>query len=381
MSRVATPQGSRSIIAPARRAPTLTALDLFAGAGGLSAGLAAASGFRTLQAVELDVAAAATYAQNHPETEVYVGPIQDWLRDADVPSVDVIVGGPPCQGFSTLGKQDVEDGRNGLWEEYARTILRVRPKYFVVENVAAFMKSPQYGLFLAATQAGGQLADYAFEAQVLNAADYGAFQARKRAVLIGHHRDLPSPGWPEPTHIGRHRTVREALRGVGAAWDALDLPERTIDFHGHMLPGVFRTLDLHLGRDYEDLSLRRFREIPPGGNRFDLPYELLSPCWRKHHSGSGDVMGRLHWDKPSVTIRTEFFKPEKGRYLHPTANRAITHLEAALLQGFPLDYKWVGSKTAIARQIGNAVPIPLGAAIGDVLQRAAVSTLSQVLAQ
>jgi len=368
-----TPQASLNALVPGKKSEVIDVLDLFAGAGGLSAGLAEAGGFHTVQAVEIDVTAAATYAQNHPETEVHIGSIQDWLRDAAVPSVDVIVGGPPCQGFSTLGKQDVEDGRNGLWEEYARTILRARPKYFVVENVAAFMKSPQYGLFLSATQPGGLLADYAFEARVLNAADHGACQARKRAVLIGHHRDLPFPGWPDPEYVDRHRTVRDALGGIDAAWDALELPDRTVNFRGYTLPGVFRTVDLHLGRDYEDLSLRRFREIPPGGNRFDLPDELLAPCWRKHKTGSGDVMGRLHWDRPSVTIRTEFFKPEKGRYLHPTANRAITHLEAALLQGFPLDYKWVGSKTSIARQIGNAVPIPLGKAIGHQLRVAANS--------
>jgi len=368
-----TPLASRSAAVPGKNATTLTVLDLFAGAGGLSVGVAADGAFRTVQAVEMDAAAAATYSQNHPETEVFVGPIQDWLREADVPRVDVIVGGPPCQGFSTLGKQDVEDDRNALWEEYARTIVRAQPRYFVVENVAAFMKSPQYGLFRAAVAPGGMLEYYAFEAQVLNAADFGAFQARKRAVLIGHHRDLPFPGWPQPTHAGRHRTVREALRGVDEAWEAVDLPERWVRFDGLELPGAFRTTELHLGREYTLLSKQRFRRIPEGGNRFDIPDELLAPCWRKHKTGSGDVMGRLHWDRPSVTIRTEFFKPEKGRYLHPTANRAITHLEAALLQGFPLDYKWVGSKTSIARQIGNAVPIPLGKAIGHQLRVAANS--------
>src|SRR5690606_27946388 len=99
----------------------------------------------------------------------------------------------------------------------------------------------------------------------------------------------------------------------------------------------------------------------------DIREEYLAPCWRNHRSGSGDVMGRLWWDRPSVTIRTEFFKPEKGRYLHPTEHRAITHFEAALIQGFPEDYKWFGSKTSIGRQIGNAVPIPLAKAIAESL--------------
>jgi len=114
--------------------------------------------------------------------------------------------------------------------------------------------------------------------------------------------------------------------------------------------------------------LKRFAKIPEHGNRFNLPDELLSPCWRRHVTGTGDVMGRLHLDKPSVTIRTEFFKPEKGRYLHPTEDRVITHYEAAMIQGFPEDYQWVGTREEIARQIGNAVPIPLGQAIGRQLR-------------
>lgn len=349
----------------------LTVLDLFAGAGGISAGLARTKGFRTVEAVEMDVAAAATYAANHPDGSVYVGPIQDWLVAGSVPQVDVIVGGPPCQGFSTLGKQDSEDERNVLWREYATTITKAQPKWFIVENVAAFLKSPQYEAFVAETRPGGLLADYAVQARVLNAADFGAHQARRRAVVIGHHHDLPFPGWPSAVFSGKHRTVAEALRGVPAAWDADDLPDTTTEFRGHTLPGVFRTADLHVGRHYTSLSLQRFAHIPPGGNRFDLPEHLLAPCWLRHRSGSADVMGRLRWDRPSVTIRTEFFKPEKGRYLHPEANRAITHFEAALLQGFPRDYRWVGSRVAIARQIGNAVPIALAESLGNQLLKAA----------
>lgn len=345
----------------------MTVLDLFAGAGGLSAGLGLTDRFVTVQAVEMDVAAAATYSLNHPGTSVHVGPIQEWLRDHEVPQVDLIVGGPPCQGFSTLGKQDAEDARNVLWEEYARTVVLARPRYFVVENVAAFLRSAQLARFQRATEPGGLLADWTFRARVLNAADYGAAQARRRAVLIGHLRDLPFPGWPTPTTTDRRLTVRQALAGVGHDCDGTDLPNRTTEFAGRLLPGAFRTRELHLDRDYTSTSRARFRTIPPGGNRFDIPDRLLSECWRKHTTGSADVMGRLHWDKPSVTIRTEFFKPEKGRYLHPVAHRAISHLEAARLQGFPDDYRWVGSKTAIARQIGNAVPLPLGEAIGRAL--------------
>lgn len=366
---------STDIVAPGTpdvdgRIATLTVLDLFAGAGGISAGLHQTGGFRTVQAVEMDPAAAATYAQNH-EGDVYVGRIQDWLADHSVPEVDVIVGGPPCQGFSTLGKQDAEDERNLLWREYATTITLAKPRWFVVENVAAFLASAQFEAFRQSTEPGGTLADYRIEARVLNAADFGAFQARKRAVVIGYRKGEAFPGWPTPTHAGRHRTVREALEGVRNEWDTLELPDRWVQFREHLLPGVFRTTELHLGRNYTSLSLERFRHIPEGGNRFSLPDRLLAPCWVKHKSGSADVMGRLHWDKPSVTIRTEFFKPEKGRYLHPEAHRAITHYEAALLQGFPRDYKWVGSKTAIARQIGNAVPIPLAKAIGEQILRAA----------
>ncbi len=315
----------------------------------------------------MDLAAAASYAATFGDEVVYAGSIQDWLANEAVPEVDVVVGGPPCQGFSTLGKQDVNDERNLLWRQYAETIRRAKPKYFVVENVAAFAKSSQFADFQSATSRGGILEEYDFRHAVLNAADFGAFQARKRAVVIGFHRDLLFPGFPTPTHLKAHRTVEEAFDGISWTPTETELPARTLDFGGRTFSGSYRPAELHLDREYRQISLDRFAAIPPGGNRFNLPDELLAPCWRKHKSGSGDVMGRLHWDRPSVTIRTEFFKPEKGRYLHPQADRAITHYEAAVLQGFPDDHKFVGSKTAIARQIGNAVPIPLGAAIGMVL--------------
>lgn len=318
----------------------------------------------------MDLAAAASYEATFGKGIVFAGRIQDWLDKETVPEVDVIVGGPPCQGFSTLGKQDEEDSRNSLWEYYAETIVRAKPKYFIVENVAAFEKSRQFRDFQEATQPGGKLSAYTFQHRVLNAADYGSPQARKRAVVIGHRRDLPFPGFPEKTHV-KHIPVRAAIGDVPIATRGIDLPDgRHYSFEGREFAGPFTSKELHLGRRYVPLSLARFAVIPPGGNRFDLNShpELLAECWRKHTTGSADVMGRLHWEKPSVTIRTEFFKPEKGRYLHPEANRAITHYEAAIIQGFPETHQFVGSKTAIARQIGNAVPIPLGAAIARLLE-------------
>ncbi|MFC0681773.1 DNA cytosine methyltransferase [Lysobacter korlensis] len=347
-------------------APTYRTLDLFAGAGGLTAGFhQASSRFVTAGAVEMDKAAAASFEATFGGGLVWADSIQSWLESGELSAdVDVVIGGPPCQGFSTLGKRDAEDVRNLLWQQYAETIRRVTPKYFVVENVAAFAKSPQFGDFQSAVTSGGELSDYDFAWAVLNAADFGAPQARKRAVLIGHRRDLPPPGLPQPTHGGRHVTVREALRSIPFETVHPEaLPRPVYEFEGHQFAGPYLAKDLHVGRNYTDVSLKRFAAIPVGGNRFDLPFELQAECWRRHKSGSADVMGRLHWDRPAVTIRTEFFKPEKGRYLHPEADRAITHYEAALLQGFPPEHRFVGSLTAIARQIGNAVPIPLGSAI------------------
>ena len=352
---------------------TVRVLDLFAGAGGLSAGLKSSMlDVEIVAAVEMDAEAAATYDANEPEV-IYCGTVDGWLREETVPEVDLVVGGPPCQGFSALGKQDAFDARNALWGEYARTLELARPKYFVMENVPQFLASAQFRQFERETSSTGQLRDYTFASAILNAADLGAPQARKRAIVIGHHRDLPDPGFPSQ-HVKKVKTVMDALAGVPVDVVDIDLPDRWTTFGGRTLRGAFESRELHLTRRYAQISLERFRAIPPRGNRFDIPEHLKAPCWRRHTTGSADVMGRLHWDRPSVTIRTEFYKPEKGRYLHPEKHRAITHYEAARLQGFADNFRWVGSKTSIGRQIGNAVPIPLGRSIGDQLAAALSGT-------
>ena len=360
------------------RLAKITTVDLFAGAGGLSEGLNAAPGnrFKAVRAVEWELAAAATYALNHGGRlrggrveggPVFAGAIEDWLAGDDVPQVDVVVGGPPCQGFSTLNRDGVGAHRNDLWRLYAQTVQRATPKYFVLENVPAFLKSDQWCVFREALK-NGILRDYDIAFDVLNAADYGAAQARKRVIVIGHHKDLPAIGLPRVTNAGRHRDLSEALLGVPQAVDRIGVPDGTVQFQGEEFPGPFSTRELHFGRSYTQLSRDRFKAISRnGGSRSELPDRLKAACWLKHSKGTGDVMGRLTWEKPSVTIRTEFFKPEKGRYIHPEADRVITHYEAALIQGFPKGYRWVGNREEIARQIGNAVPIPLGKAIGRLL--------------
>lgn len=347
-------------------------VDLFAGAGGLSAGFRSA-GFVSVCAVEWDAAAAATYATNFGghvlREDITV------LGDAAFPAADVVVGGPPCQGFSTLGARDPNDPRNRLWSEFVRVVEVVSPQVFVLENVPRFVGSDQFGLLCAEAERLG----YGLVWGVLDAADFGVPQRRKRVFVVGARSGVPS--LPSLSHSSggipqRWVTVRDAFVGVPFETVGSVLPDR-----GSVggVPGPFRVSELHLGRNPTELSLARYRCVPPGGGRFDIPYELLPPCWRRKKSGTTDVMGRLRWDEPSVTVRTEFFKPEKGRYLHPQwvegdpgsqVNRPLTHWEAARLQSFSDDFLWCGSKVDVAKQIGNAVPPRLAEAVASHLVEA-----------
>ncbi|MFD5867410.1 DNA cytosine methyltransferase [Corynebacterium sp. NPDC060344] len=335
-------------------------LDLFAGAGGITEGFKQASDlFRCVRAVEWDADASRTFDANHGggEAVTFAGDIETWTEHEAVPDADVVVGGPPCQGFSQLGKQQADDERNALWRHYAEAVRDSGATYFVMENVPQFAKSLEAPLFFREFEPGGILENYRFDTDVLDASHFGAAQKRKRFIALGWKKGAVAPKWPTKLQENDRKTLADVLAGVPSRVTSTHLrPERPVQTH-----------ELHFTRDYRDISLKRFRDIPPGGNRFDIRDEYLAPCWRNHKSGSGDVMGRLYWDRPSVTIRTEFFKPEKGRYLHPDEHRAITHFEAALIQGFPPNYLWYGSKTSIGKQIGNAVPIPLSKAIAETL--------------
>lgn len=358
----------------------LTMIDLFAGCGGMTAGFVP-YGFDPVLSVEWNLHAAATYAANFGEDHAVWGDIAE-LPDSAIPEADVIIGGPPCQGFSNLGSRDVSDPRNQLWKQYLRVVQHSRPQAFVIENVDRFLRSPQFQLLLNEAD-HGMVKDYQLSYGLLLAADYGVAQRRLRTIVIGS-RIGPIP-LPAPTHakvptgeLKPWETVRERISKLPERPSTTELPETRTTFFGETMPGQFKWLDLHFGRKPRDLSLMRYDCVPPGGGRFDLPDELLPDCWRNKPTGTTDVMGRMRWDAPSLTIRTEFFKPEKGQYLHPQwkpwdrshrVNRVITHLEAALLQDFPETFAWCGSKIEIAKQIGNAVPVGLASAVARHLQQ------------
>lgn len=343
-------------------------IDLFAGCGGLTEGFRQA-GFDPVLAVEWDRSAAATYSENFGD-HVICDDIA-MVPDNVFTGVDAVVGGPPCQGFSNLGARNPDDPRNLLWREYARVVRLARPAVFVLENVPQFLKSDQFSMLLEWSQ-DGPLQGYELTAGVLNAADYGVPQRRRRAIVIGSRRG--SPSLPLSSHgrdnpVAPWATVRDAFAGIPFETGPTVLPARRLESG---IGGPFKVTELHLSRRPQEMSMRRYELVPPGGGRFDLPDHLLPNCWRNKPTGTVDVMGRMEWDKPSLTIRTEFFKPEKGRYLHPQwdihdpdkcVNRSISHWEAARLQSFPDDYVWCGSKIEIAKQIGNAVPPLLAEAV------------------
>lgn len=362
-------------------------IDLFAGCGGMTRGFVDA-GFEPVLAVEANPHAAATYAANFGEEHTFCGDIAD-VGEELVPEVDLVVGGPPCQGFSNLGAKDADDPRNRLWREYVRIVRRARPKAFVIENVDRFARSAEFELLLAEVEDGGDLQDYELVHGTLNAADYGVAQRRIRTIVIGSRVgriDLPAPTHARFPGDGEDgvlpwATLRGVIGDIPRETATTELPERRRNVFGKSIPGPFLFEELHVGRNPRKTSLERYALVPPGGGRFDVAArapQLLPRCWAEKPTGTTDVMGRLEWEKPAVTIRTEFFKPEKGRYLHPQweegdpsrqVNRPITHREAARIQDFPDDFVWYGTKIEIARQIGNAVPVGLSRAIGEHLRR------------
>jgi len=325
----------------------LTAIDLFSGCGGLSAGLKKAR-FRILGAIDNDPTSVATYKANHPEVHV-------WRRNITKLSavrvrrelglrpgqLDILAGCPPCQAFSALrtlnGGLVVRHKDKDLLFQFLRFVKALKPKIIMVENVPGLAADKRILRLCAKLARLG----YASEYRVLDAARYGVPQRRHRMILVASRTN--------PIKFARRKRIRLTVRDAIA-----DLPE----------PGDSGDSIHDFPEKRSKRMQDRIRKTPhDGGSRSDLPKHLRLRCHDKCN-GFKDVYGRMAWDQVAPTITTGCFNPSKGRFLHPSRNRAITLREAALLQGFPKDYKFpeTAGKCAVAKMIGNALPPPFIAA-------------------
>ena len=337
----------------------LTAIDLFAGCGGLTAGLRAA-GFRVIAAVEKDHDAAESYAANHKGVRLYQQDIyqvspEQVLADLELKpgDVDMIAGCPPCQGFTRLTENSSrEDPRNELVRQYLHYVRVILPRACMLENVPGFTKRGKP--FFDELCEGLEEAGYTVTHDVLELADYGVPQFRKRLVLLASREGRIEI--PPPTHKKKKRTVKSVIGKVPSP------PLRSQVIAGNVEPPY----EWHYARNVAPVVRRRLEHaLANGGSRTSLPPDLRLDCHERRPDGYFDVYGVINWDAPSPTITSGCTNASKGRFGHPEEPRPLTAREAARLQTFPLDYKFKGSGLeSVAAQIGNALPKRFAKVVG-----------------
>ena len=337
--------------------------DLFSGVGGMSEGFRMA-GFDIKFAIEFDKEIAAAYKKNHPNTEV----IADDICNVDVktlhakyPQIDVVMGGPPCQGFSQKGKRlNLNDPRNYLFQQFVRFVDELNPKYFVLENVPNIITTSN-GYFKKQIVDAFEKLGYKVDYGVLCAVDFGVPQDRHRAVFIGQKNklevSLPSP-------VGNRTTIKDAIYDLpfiasGEGKEECQYTKEAISDYQRLMRKGCRILYNHVATKHNDLALKRLAMIPKGAGR-----EVLPPEERTKSIYSG-TWSRMIEDDISVTITTRYDTPSSGRFTHPILDRCITTREAARIQSFPDTFRFYGSKTSQMKQVGNAVPPLLAKAIAE----------------
>ena len=342
-------------------------LDLFCGAGGLSWGLHKNKHFQTMVALDFDEQAANTFKMNMPETEVLVGDITDLntkqkvVRLAKEMKVNMIAGGPPCQGYSMKGKKlGLKDPRNFLFREYLSLVEQIKPEVFVIENVKGLLLSTN-GWFKDEIVSTIKGMGYHVNFGILNASDFGVPQSRERAIFICSKYSeiaLPKAKAIKPT------TVRDAISDLSylesgeGAFEQEYLMPATSDYQRKMRANSHMLYN-HKASNHKPIAIEKLKLIPPEQGKEYLPEEM------KGNQKFKTTWGRLKWDDVSPTIDTRFDASSNGRNNHPYLNRAITPREAARIQSFDDKFIFYGSKVYIRKQIGNAVPPLLAKAIAD----------------
>lgn len=341
-------------------------IDLFAGVGGLSLGFEK-QGFEVLIANEYDKSIAAAYTENHKNTKMIVGDITSLdLKEtfgSYTGKIDVVIGGPPCQGFSQKGqRKTIHDERNFLFKYYVAVVELVKPKYFVMENVPNLLTA-EGGFFFKEIEELFNKMGYSLEHGILNASDYGVPQNRRRAVIIGKLNGA-APKLPEPQ--SKKVTIWDAISDLaylqsGEGTDKQEYKNAPESDYEKLLRSNSTTLYNHIVTKHSPLALERLAMIPPNAGKEVLPKEHLT---KSIYSGTWT---RMRKDEISVTITTRFDTPSSGKFTHPFLDRAITVREAARIQSFPDDFRFVGNKGSQMKQVGNAVPPLLAAAIAEVI--------------
>lgn len=345
---------------------SFTMIDLFSGVGGLSLGFEMA-GFKAVLANEYDPAIAQSYINNRPYVKMLVNditklPIKDTFYQYNN-KIDLVVGGPPCQGFSQKGqRKSINDERNFLFRYYYKVVSLVKPKYFVMENVPNLLTT-ENGYFKKEIISLFENIGYKIVADVLNASDFGVPQNRKRAVIIGRLGDyalcMPRPQTKKVSIWDAISDLAYLESGEGTEVQKYRFAPQSE--YQEFLRKDSPLLYNHIATKHSELALKRLQMIPPNSGREVLPPEHLT---KSIYSGT---WSRMQKDDISVTITTRFDTPSSGRFTHPYLNRAITVREAARIQSFPDTFIFYGNKSSQMKQVGNAVPPLLAKAIAEVL--------------
>ena len=335
----------------------ITVIDLFAGVGGLSYGFAKCDDFNIIMANEYEKDIAIAYSLNHPNVNMINCDIRDLteekLKECCPNGVDVIIGGPPCQSYSTLGKRKM-DARAHLFEEYCRVLSILKPKLFLFENVSGLL-SMNNGKLIEVIKNEFKTLGYVVKSKLLNAVNYGVPQFRDRVILVGM-KDKNTFEYPVETFgdgLKPFRTLEDAFSDLpklkSGESSSVYAAEPQNDFQRFLRHNSLSLVDNESPVNNEKL-IKIMEALPDGGSKKDLPISL------RPKSGYGNTYAKMWWKRPAPTVTRNFACPSSSRCIHPKDSRALTTREGARLQSFPDDYKFYGNRSTKNLEIGNAVP-------------------------